>query len=100
LGFREAGAFGEDKAKPSTSEDVRFTAKDGAVYAIFMEWPARESAIASLGTRALPGAIVERIELLGGPPLPFWRGTDALRVTLPPRDGFMPAIRILGRGLV
>jgi alpha-L-fucosidase len=95
-----AGAFGEDKAKPPTSEDVRFATKGGAVHAIFMEWPERERAIGSLGTRALPEASVEKVELLGGPSLEFRRDADALRVTLPPRDGIVPAIRILGRGLV
>ena len=95
-----AGNFGEDKAKPLTGEDVRFTTRDGAVHAIFMEWPQRESAIASLGTQALPAAVIEKIELLGGPPLPFRRDADALRLTLPRGEGFAPAIRILGRGLV
>jgi alpha-L-fucosidase len=95
-----AGAFGEDKAKPLTSEDVRFTTRDDALYAIFMEWPERESAIVSLGKRALPDATIEKVELLGGPPLQFRRDADALRITLPRGDGFTPAIRILGRSLV
>jgi alpha-L-fucosidase len=96
-----AGAFGEDKAKNLTARDVRFTAKDGALYAIFMEWPDGESAIASLGTRALGDAVVERVEILGGPTLEFRRDAEALRLTLPRAgDGFTPAIRINGRGLV
>jgi alpha-L-fucosidase len=94
------GMLNETEAKPFTSEDVRFTTKGGAVYAIFMEWPEGESAIASLGRRAAPDAVVERIELLGGPPLQFRRDADSLRVALPRGDGFTPAIRILGRGLV
>lgn len=51
--------------------------------------------------KALPEAVIERLELLG-PELPFRRGADALRLTLPPpkpRD-FVPALRIRGRGLV
>jgi len=95
-----AGNFSEDKAKPLTGEDVRFTTKDGAVYAIFMEAPERESAIVSFGTKALRDAVIEKVELLGGPPLTFRRDGDGLRVTLPPSDGFTPAIRIVGRGLV
>jgi alpha-L-fucosidase len=94
------GMLNETEAKPFTSEDVRVTTKGGAVYAIFMEWPEGESAIASLGRRAAPDAVVERIELLGGPPLQFRRDADSLRVALPRGDGFTPAIRILGRGLV
>jgi alpha-L-fucosidase len=79
---------------------MRFTARGGAVYAIFMEWPERESAIASLGVRALPDSVIERVDLLGGPAVEFRRDADALRVALPRGDGFTPAIRIIGRGLV
>ena len=95
-----AGMLNEGDAKSFTAEDVRFTTKNAVLYAIFMEWPERESAIVSFGTRALPDAVVERVELLGGPPLEFRRDADALRLTLPNADGFTPAIRIMGRGLV
>ena len=94
-----SGAFGEDKAKPFTSEDVRFTTKNGALYAIFMEWPERETALASLGTPALADGVIEQVELLGGPSLQFRRDGGALRFTVP-RDGdFTPVVRISGRGL-
>ena len=59
-----------------------------ALYAIFLEWPERESAIASLGTHALPDAVFDKVELLGGPPLEFRRDSDALRLTLPRESGF------------
>ena len=95
-----AGMLNEGDAKSFTAEDVRFTTKNAVLYAIFMEWPERESAIVSFGTRALPDAVVERVELLGGPPLEFRRDADALRLTLPNADGYTPAIRIMGRGLV
>ncbi|MDP9421325.1 MAG: alpha-L-fucosidase [Pseudomonadota bacterium] len=97
-----AGAFGEDKQKPYTGEDIRFTKKGDTLYAIFLDWPNGESAIASLGTNALPQAAIERVDLIDGPQLQFRRDANALRLTLPPaRDGaFTPAIRIRGRGLV
>jgi alpha-L-fucosidase len=96
------GMLNEDQVKPFTAADVRFTKKGGALYAIFMEWPKDESAITSLGGRSLPDAVIEKVELLGGPPLDFRRDSDALRVNLPPAQEamFTPAIRILGRGLV
>lgn len=96
------GMLNEQDAKPFTAADVRFTTKGGALYAIFMEWPEGESAIASLGTRALPDAVVEKVELLGGPPISVRRDADALRLNLPPPSAgqFTPAVRILGRGLV
>jgi alpha-L-fucosidase len=90
----------ESEAKPFTAEDIRFTRKGNALYAIFLDWPAMESTIRSLG--ASSGGGVERIDLLGGPELQFRRDPDALRVALPaPRDGgFVPALRIRGSGLV
>jgi len=80
---------------------VRFTRKDGTLYAIFLEWPQAESALASLGRNALPGARIERIDLLGGPEIRFRRDAQALRFALPPAEAgaFAPAIRIRGRGL-
>lgn len=93
------GAMAEGEAKPFTAHDVRFTQKDGALYAIFLEWPEGEAAIVSLGTDALPDAAIERVELLGGAPLDFRRDRGALRLTLPRADLFVPALRISGRGL-
>jgi alpha-L-fucosidase len=95
-------AFGETQQKPYTGEDVRFTRNGDTLYAVFLDWPQAESAIAALGRNALPGARIERIDLLGGPELAFRREADALRLTLPPPESgaFTPAIRIRGRGLV
>jgi hypothetical protein len=44
-----------------------------------LDWPERESAIASLGSNALPQAAIERVDLIGGPELKFRRDADALR---------------------
>lgn len=95
----KAGSFAE--SGDYTAQDIRFTTKDGALYAIFLGWPQGESAIASLGSKALPGAVIERVDLLGGPKLNFRRDADALQLTLPPRQGrtLMPVLRIRGRGL-
>jgi alpha-L-fucosidase len=95
------GMLNEDQAKPFTAEDIRFTQKSGALYAILLDWPEGESAIASLGGKALAGAVIERIDLLGGPQLQFRRDADALRFTIPRPEGgaFVPALRIVGRGL-
>jgi alpha-L-fucosidase len=97
-----AGAFGEDKQKPFTGEDIRFTKKGDTLYAIFLDWPQGESAIQSLGSKELPGAVIERVDLIGGPELPFRREADALRLKIPPptEGAFIPALRIRGRGIV
>lgn len=96
----KGGAFAE--SGDYTAQDVRFTTKSGALYAILLGWPQRQSEIRSLGNQVLPGARIERIDLLGGPKLQFRRDEDALRLTLPPQQGdaLMPVLRIRGHGLV
>jgi alpha-L-fucosidase len=96
------GMMNEGELKPFTSEDIRFTTEAGVLSAFFLEWPEREGRIAALGLHALPDARIERVETLDGRPLRFERGDKALSVTLlpPGRGDFVPAIRILGRGLV
>ena len=96
-----SGMLNEDQAKPFIPEDIRFTRKGGTLYAILLDWPKGESAIASLGRSAMRDAVVERVQLLGGAPLAFARSEDALRFTLPPaKNGqFVPVVRIDGRGL-
>jgi alpha-L-fucosidase len=95
------GMLNEQEAKPFTAEDIRFTRKSDTLYAMFLDWPERESAIASLGTNRLLNVTIERIDLLGGPELQFRRDAGALRLKLPPASGaLVPALRIRGRGLV
>lgn len=95
------GMLNENEAKPFTSLDIRFTRKADSFYAIFMEWPEDEAAITALGERELPGVVIEKVELLGGPALQFRRDADALRLKLPaPGTWFTPAIQISGRGLL
>jgi alpha-L-fucosidase len=110
-GTRPWRTYGEGPTKPRpgafsesgeyTAQDIRFTTKGDALYAILLGWPQGPSAIQSLGRAALPNAVIERVDLLGGPKLRFQRDADALRLTLPAvQDGvFMPALRIRGRGL-
>ena len=94
------GMQNESEAKPFTARDIRFTTRPGALYAIFLDWPDGEAAIAALGRRALAGR-VDRVELVGGLPLRFHQQEEALIVDLPrPAAGdFVPALRIRGEGL-
>lgn len=96
------GMQNEGEAKPFTAQDVRFTVGRGVLNAFFLDWPAGEAVIASLGARALPGAEIERVEAMDGRPLPSRRDGGALRVALPrPEPGaFVPGIRLYGRGLI
>jgi alpha-L-fucosidase len=80
----EAGHFGGAKdvrSKPYTAEDIRFTTKDGALYALLLDWPAdRTALVKSLAT----GPKVARVELLGhASPLTFSQDERGLRLQLP-----------------
>jgi len=70
---------------PFTAEDIRFTQKDGTLYAILMGWP--ESGIMSVKTLCAGGALqdtIRQITMLGdGNPLAFTQDSMALHVTLP-----------------
>ena len=75
-----AQGFNEGKGKPFTAEDVRFTTKDGVLYAIALGRPAAPLALKSLGRSArLLERPVKRVELLGHAGAVQWtQGDDAL----------------------
>jgi alpha-L-fucosidase len=86
----EAGHFGgarDVRSKPYTAEDVRFTAKDGALFAFVMEWPANQTVtIKSLRTDSLQaaGRKVTGVALLGyHGPLEWLQDVAGLTVKLP-----------------
>ena len=95
------GNQNEGEMKPFVAEDVRFTTRGGALYAMFLDWPEREARIKALGSSSLGTERIERVTLLGGPQLQFRQDSDALRLTLPrPAIGrFVPVIRIDGAGI-
>jgi len=80
--------FNEGKGKPFGAEDIRFTAKGNALYAIVMGWPTdgkvRIKTLRS-GNTALKHS-VNKVQLLGhSESLSFTPTGDALEVTLPNR---------------
>ena len=80
------GNFNEGKGRAYTSEDMRFTVKDGRLYAIALGWPEdgklRIKTLAR-GSRYMPGEIT-KVEMLGSDaPLKFERSADALVVAVP-----------------
>ncbi|MCR6643387.1 MAG: alpha-L-fucosidase [Terricaulis sp.] len=93
------GMHGEGQVGPFTAEDIRFTAKGGALYAIAMDWPAPGAplAIRALGRQAL-GRAVGRAELVGGGPLPIRQADEALYIETPQGQGMGPALRLPGLG--
>jgi alpha-L-fucosidase len=96
-----AQGFNEGKSAPLSAADVRFTAKDDAVYAFVLGWPAtREITIAALGAAA--GHLkkpVASVEFVGtGQPLAFTQSAAGLRVALPAAAPALPyafALRVV-----
>jgi alpha-L-fucosidase len=98
------GMFGENSSQPFSAEDIRFTCKDGALYAIALGWPRSGTLrIAALAEEsALAPGTLERVEVLGSPDsVPFQRSRKGLEVRLP--QGVAGAIavtlKIRGPGL-
>ena len=89
----------EEKAKPFTAQDIRFTTNKGALYALFLGKPAGSTTIRSLARGQGTGTI-ERVTLLGGGQLAFRQDGAGLHFTMPHGIDFVPAVRIDGRGLV
>jgi alpha-L-fucosidase len=80
------GPFSDTKRKPFTASDVRFTTRDGKVYAIVLARPADgKVSIRSLG-RSAPAlkADLRSVELVGSKAAVRWRrDADGLHVELP-----------------
>jgi alpha-L-fucosidase len=97
-------SFNENKRKPLTAGDVRFTTKGPILYAFVMDWPAKQAVIAPLATTSkyAPGKI-ESVELLGyRGKLKWTRDESALKIDLPDQKPCDHAIafKISGTGIV
>jgi alpha-L-fucosidase len=81
------GSFNDTKRRAFTGEDLRFTAKDGTLYAIAMAWPGKTLTIKSLAPSAsLVQGNVKNISLLGFSGKLQWKqGEKGLTITLPPQ---------------
>jgi alpha-L-fucosidase len=81
------GKFTEGERSAFTSQDVRFTSRDGALYAICLGWPEPELTIRSLGSGSeLPGERIAAISLLGtGEPLQWSQHERGLIIRTPAR---------------
>jgi alpha-L-fucosidase len=100
----QSAMFNEGQQRFSGSH-VRFTQKNGDLYAMVLGWPeggqARIATLSAMSPYAA-SATIERVEFLGAGQLDFERGTEALTVRLPDARSaeFAHALRIRGRGLV
>lgn len=77
------GNLGSGQAKtPYTAEDIRFTAKDGAVYAYLMAWPNDGKEV--IHSLRIGAGTISKVSLLGcREPLAWKQMPDGLEVTLP-----------------
>jgi alpha-L-fucosidase len=77
------GSDEDIRGKGFTADDFRFTAKDGAVYAVAFGWPKDGKLFTkALAASRLPS--VKEVRLLGYDiPLTYSHGAQGLRVTLP-----------------
>jgi alpha-L-fucosidase len=84
-----AGQFGEKSEPAFTAQDIRFTAKPDAVYAIALAWPEKELVIQSFGSKSasgagIPAGSIEGVRLLGSDARLDWKQTDnGLRISAP-----------------
>jgi alpha-L-fucosidase len=79
------GSFNERTQRPYTVEDIRFTRKGDTLYAFAFVWPTDgKLTIKTLarGSSTLPKPI-QRVELIGGGPVPYVQESSGLTLTLP-----------------
>jgi len=97
-----AGMFAEDHAAAFTANDIRFTTKGDALFAIALGRPASSHlTLKSLASNVAGN--VERVEMLGmQAPLRFKRDAQGLTLELPENipGEHAVAFKIMGRGLV
>jgi alpha-L-fucosidase len=81
---------------------VRYTVKNGTLFAVLLEPEAGVQGLTQLGSSRSAGANIERVELVGGGELPFRQQDDALEVTLSHQQasGTVPVLAINGTGLI
>ncbi len=79
------GHMREHEDKPFNAEDIRFTTKDGALYAICLGWPGENAVIKSLATGSLLAAEqIASIEMLGSSEALAWsQRKDGLHIATP-----------------
>lgn len=94
------GSFTDTKRSEFTGEDIRFTTKGDALYAIALAWPGRQMAVRSLGQAAgFWDGPVGAVRLLGHDGPLSWTQTDqALLIDLPQQQPCAHAFVVEVRG--
>ena len=96
-----SGNFNENKARPYTAQDIRFTTKGDTLYAFVLAWPEDGKAAIKTLARRSPHyqREIAKVQLLAdgdAVPIAFARDEQALVVTLPNerRSPFVATLRI------
>jgi alpha-L-fucosidase len=76
------GATAEANEKPAAGAehaaiDIRFTAKENAVFAICLAWPDKDVLVRALSTQEIPGKEIRAVRMLGSKEEIKWRHTGA-----------------------
>jgi alpha-L-fucosidase len=79
-----AQGFNEGRGKAYTAEDVRYTAKGDAIYAILLGVPTEKVVLRSLGKQAGERTVVRQIQLVGNNEPVEWQQTDEATLIRPP----------------
>jgi alpha-L-fucosidase len=82
------GHMREREDKPFTAADIRFTSRDGALYAICLGWPGESAVIRSLASGSpINAQQIESIHMLGSDENLSWtQGGDGLHIATPPQQ--------------
>lgn len=99
-----SGQFGEEATKPFTAQDIRFTTRDGALYATSLGRADKTFSIATLAESSAMGrGVVHRVEVTGqSAALDFARDQKGLHIALPENAShpFGVSVKITGEGLM
>lgn len=98
------GSFNDTKRQAFTGQDIRFTTKDGALYALCLDWPGAQVTIRTLALAPKgPSGKITSVTLLGYPGKLSWtQDAEGLTVVLPNERPceHAYALRIQGLNLV
>lgn len=83
----QAQGFNEGRGKEPTAQDIRFTTKDGVLYAIAMGWPTEPLSIKALGTRSTTAdRPIAQIDVLGSQEPVHWTQAEEALLIQPLKD--------------
>jgi alpha-L-fucosidase len=96
-----SGAMKESEEKPFTPEDIRFTTKDGYLYAMELAWPV-DNIVHIHSLKSGDGATVKGVQMLGSNESVHWRQDDTgltFQLNATPEKSYAYAFKIALEGI-